>query len=341
MLIRSFSRLALATVVLAASLGFSASAATRVPCWDRSDRTMRTDRMVGAAGLYSLPAKDPKVLVAYAHGYRKPATVYWRDHLKMTARKGAVAVAMDYTGIGGAPDYRGWNVHAGAKDTIAATKALLDLCGGTVKTVILVGVSMGANTAGLALAESATRRNGKPLFDYWIDVEGATNVTETYLAARLLAPGDEYIAGAKEDIEAEMGGPIEQVPDAYRDSSIVTRADDIAASGLKGVILIHAAEDGLVPYDQSREMAAALDAEGMPLDFYTVLTLGDGEPGTTLMGHTGYEDDPFAGHAGEESKTHIVMKAAFARLWALMKGETPGPHREFLVDGEAGTHPAS
>lgn len=333
--------LALAAALLAAMFASSSAPAHAAPgCADRAARVYSTSRSVGAPGVYSLPSVTPRFLVAYAHGYRKPASVYWPGHLRMTARRGALAVAMDYTGIGRAPDYRGWDVRAGARDTIAAVKHFLRQCS-SIRQVILVGVSMGANTAGLALAEGAERPGGRPLFDWWIDVEGATNVTETYLAARMLAPANEYIAGAKEDIEEEMGGPIEQVPERYREASVVTRAGDIAASGVRGVVLIHAAEDGLVPYDQSREMATALDAEGVPLDFYTVLSKGDGESGTTLIGNSGCECDPFAGHAGEESTTHIVMKTTFARLWALMKGRAPGPHREFVVDGAAGTFPGA
>ena len=33
---------------------------------------------------------------------------------------------------------------------------------------------------------------GNPLFDHWIDIEGAVNVIETYLGARLLAPVNDY-----------------------------------------------------------------------------------------------------------------------------------------------------
>ena len=53
--------------------------------------------------------------------------------------------------------------------------------------------------------------DGRPLFDYWIGVEGVYNLTETYSEARA--------AGAAEavaDIERETGGPIEREPDALR-----------------------------------------------------------------------------------------------------------------------------
>jgi hypothetical protein len=61
-------------------------------------------------------------------------------------------------------------------------------------------------------------------------------VIEIYMAARqLAATGNVLAQQATEDIEREMGGPIEQRPEAYTTRAVVRRADDVAASGVKGV----------------------------------------------------------------------------------------------------------
>jgi hypothetical protein len=318
-------------------------------CRDSSDSTLSTKPALGLSGLYAKPSKRPTQLVLFDHGYRKTATKYWGGHLREAAKHGALAVAMDYRGIGPAPDYRGWNVRAGAADTIKAAKYFLSVCR-SIKQVFLLGVSMGGNTSGLAVAAKATRSNGKPLFDYWVDIEGAVDVTEEYFEASAAAQsGNEYAVGAQEDIEKEMGGTYWENPAQYQEETVVARIDDIAASGVKGVTIVHGLDDGLVPYNQSRQLTTLLGLNGIPVDIFTVGTRGEGESGTTLSSYAGdpiaggagqeYES-PFAGHGAEESTTQLVINTGFDRLWALMKGAKPGPYREFFVDGAAGMYPA-
>lgn len=93
----------------------------------------------------------------------------------------------------------------------------------------------------------------------------------------------------------------------------------------------------------TKGFVAGLVAAGVPTDSFTVTTRdADSEKDTTI---TGYATDraadgfvaPFAGHASEASGTHIVMEAAFDRLFAILRrGEQPGPYREFAVYGEPG-----
>ena len=115
------------------------------------------------------------------------------------------------------------------------------------------------------------------------------NVIEIYTAARVLAAtGNVLAAQATEDIEREMGGPIESKPEEYTTRTVVRRAEDIKASGVRGVTMVHGADDGLVPYSQSREMQARLLGLGIPTDMVTVGTRGEAsEPGTTLTGSLG------------------------------------------------------
>src|SRR5439155_21534488 len=153
----------------------------------------------------------------------------------------------------------------------------------SIKTVIAYGVSMGGNASGLALAGTTKQH----LFAWWFDVEGATNVIETYVEARAVAlSGTTFAKDAQADIEDEMGGPIEQHADRYMKGDVVARSADVVASGIKGVVMCHGVGDGLVPYDQSREMAAALRANGVPVDFTSFATRSSrSEAGTVVDGY--------------------------------------------------------
>ena len=322
-------------------------------CTDKTLGVSPLDLTVGgenAHGLYALPDKAPKTLLVFAHGYGHTSTS-WIKHMENAANKhGVAAVTMDYRGLkitpgvdGGRPTSRGWNARKGAEDLVAAGQHFERLCP-TIENIHIFGVSMGANMSGLAVALQPKRSDGSPLWDYWFDIEGAVNVIETYLAARVLAPANGTAANAVADIEAETGGPIEEDPAPYLDRAVVTHVDEIKASGIKGVVLIHGLDDGLVPYNQSRELSSLLLAAGVPLDFYTVGRRSpESEQETTATGYVGGELDPdykspLAGHASEMSTTHIIMVTAFDRLWSLVeKNEAPGVYREFLVDGEEGT----
>lgn len=321
------------------------------PCTDDVDTAAPLTLTVAgesAEGLFALPAKAPKAIVVFAHGYGHTVES-WRTHLTRVAREdGVVAVAMNYRGTvilppsspGGLPQSRGWQVAEGAEDSIAAVRHFLDACP-AVKTVVMYSVSMGSNAGGLAVAAGATRPGGDPLFDFWVNIEGATNVTETYHEARLLGlSGNTFAVNATADIERQMGGTFEQVPQRYLERSVVLRTADIAASGLKGVISVHGLDDGLVPHNQSREVTTALHAVGVPTEMYTVATRGPGsEPGTTIsgtiLGPTGQYTSPFAGHASEASTTHIVGMKGFELLSQLLRERTVGCG-EFLVDGTTG-----
>jgi acetyl esterase/lipase len=293
-----------------------------------------------AWGVYAMPDRTPKGIVVFAHGHGHTADS-WRAHVADTARRdGVIAVAMNYRHPADQPDTYGWRVIEGAADSIAAAKHFEQKCP-MANTIVMYGVSMGGNTAGLAIAAKAKRHNGSPLFDYWFDIEGATNVTETYLEARGLArTGNETATTAVGEIEEEFGGPIESRSDTYLANSVVTRAEDMKAAGLKGVVMVHGVDDGLVGYNQSHEMNVRLRQVGIPVDFWTALTRGEkSEPGTTLDGYVtgnipGFES-PFVGHADEDSDTHLVGATGFERLAALFAGARPAC-RTGLLDGNAG-----
>ena len=274
-----------------------------------------------AQALYSVPKGKPRGIVVFDHGYGHTMRS-WARHLERTATTlGVIAVAPNYRlqqddlSAKPLPSSRGWRVAEGAADTIAVAQLLERFCAPTGINVVY-GVSMGGNTSGLVLAAQPKDLQGQPLFDYWVDVEGAANVTETYLGARQLAPVNTFAANAVADIEEAFGGSLEEVPDVYAERTVVNRVDDIAASGVKGVVMVHGVADGLVTHDESRQLQALLLAEGVPVDMTAFVTRSSGsESGTTVDGYapTG-QQSPFAGHASEASETHDVGNAGFAAL---------------------------
>lgn len=306
-----------------------------------------------ATGLFAVPARAPRGLVVFAHGYGHTAES-WRHHLvRVATEDGVVAVAMDYRGTeivppeerGDLPSSRGWQVAEGAADSIAAAQ-LFDRRCPSIDTVVMYGVSMGGNASGLAVAEGATRSDGTtPLFDHWVDVEGAANVVETYHEARTVAAtGNGFARNAQKDIERQMGGTFEEVPDVYLERTVVNRVPEIAGSGVAGVVVVHGVDDGLVPYDQSQELVQLLRRAGVPTEFHTVLRRGErSEPGTTLtgtfLGPTGVYESPFAGHASEVSTTHTVGVTGFRILSELLDGREVAC-ADHVVDGDGEPAPA-
>lgn len=338
--------LAAALPAAAAAKDFPPGYEKRVHCHDGEDTTKELNLPVAGAlatGKYALPdEKDPSTLVVFAHGYGHKSDS-WVDHMRVAATDhGAIAVTMDYRGTYTKDGViRGWFVKEGAADMIAATKLFQGNCPSIEETIIF-GVSMGGNSSGLAVAAAAQEKNptGGPLFDYWFNIEGAVNVLETYAGASLLAPVNAFAANAKADIEAEVGGTPDKNPAGYIDLAVVSHIDEIAASGVKGVVLVHAIEDGLVPYNQSRQFVPMLVGAGLPVEMFTAGRKANDEGGTTITGYSGNSSSPFAGHASEKSTKHIVMTTAFDRLWSLIDdGVQVETYREFFVDPDAGTLP--
>jgi pimeloyl-ACP methyl ester carboxylesterase len=358
--VRKLGLAAAAMGLAVAVLPFSAARAsgTRLACQGDPSTIHRLDITVDGVptfGYYALPRGTPKGMVVFAHGYQRAADS-WFGHLTgVAALDGVITLAMDNhgqtdtppTGSGSATS-RGWRVQEGADDMVAAARLFAAAC--APPTIVDYGVSMGGNTSGLAAAARPTRpgSGNRPLFDRWFDIEGATNVVETYTEAVAYGrTGNVYAQQAQADIEQEMGGTLAQAPSSYLNHAVVTRAGDIKASGIRGVVIVHGVADGLVPSNQSREIATGLVQQGVPTDVFTVITRrpNDGGSGTTLDGAVigatplgaGY-NSPFAGHASESSATETVVALGLARLDALLRGcDIPSGHREFVVDGTLGT----
>ncbi len=267
-----------------------------------------------AHGLIATPAGAPTSIVIIAHGYTHQAESH-RGHLAEAAARGAIAVAMDYRG-----PVDGFPLAAGAADTIAATRMLVDQYPDV--PVILYSVSMGTAIAGMVLADMPD------VIDWWVNNEGLSMLHETWAGASAL----QHPAGAA--IETETGGTPATAADAYLERSAAKRASEF--SGLKGVISTHGVHDGLVPYNQGREMKAALDAEGILNDFYTVLRGHAGGEGTTATGYAGFQVDGLAGHGSEGNDAHTLTALSFDLLYRVIDGDGDvlPAGRELVVDRE-------
>lgn len=309
----------------------------------------------GGYGYYALPDRPPLGIVAVAHGYEQTAWSmaepgeYTSTGLleSLAADDDVIALSMDDSGQQdagpGSTSARGWDVVQGASDLIRVTQLFDSQCqpaGGPPLVNTVFGMSMGGDTSGVAAASGATTAGGGPLFGYWFDVSGVSDVAETWLEATAASPALAYAADAAADIEAEMGGTPVQQPGAYAAASPALLAGQMGSSGIRGVVVFHAVMDGLVTSDEGAQMVAALQAARIPTDFYTALFQEPGASSATIDGDLlslavpGYSS-PFAGHVDG-----IMMASALARLSALYgDGQVPQGLSVTLSDGRLGTVP--
>lgn len=287
-----------------------------------------------AHGLIGTPSGDATALVLVLHGYGHQAESH-RDHLQTLADMGAIGVAMDYSG-----PQEGFPLANGARDSCSAF-APLAAAHPDVPS-ILYSVSMGTAVAALVFQEC-------PLFDWWVNNEGLAMLHETWAgASALYASGNPTAVNAKNGIEAECGGTPATAPECYLARSMALQVESIPTwcvpsldvRCLRGVYLTHGLNDGLVPYNQGREMVAALRAHFIPADFYTVVRGNVGGEGTTITGYAGQNVDGLAGHGTESNDAHALTALSFRLLYDLVRGDlAPPTGADLVVDRDAGTLP--
>lgn len=283
----------------------------------------------GLLGYYQ--GSTPTRLVVFAHGLNHNVVDHWTQYMLRTTRPDVATVTTDYR------DNLDFPILRGAHDTIAATLFALERFP-SIETVYLLGVSMGGAVSGTAIAESAhVTDDGSGLYDYWVALEPLTNLLEAWAEASGALP--EVAAGMEEDAG---GNPVEQ-PVAYQRRSPALRSSEMAALGLRAVAIVHPLNDGLVVYNQAREMATALVAAAVPTQLTTVLRHAEGQDAGTdgtgfFAGILGL-DDPndeirFAGHADEADAAHPVMRRGFEILEELLDGEYDEsiPYMEHILD---------
>lgn len=338
--IRMLSVLVAILLVSRGSGGPPAAVAAEIPCAEHSDARLGdmtdegillTSTLGLASGRFALPASAaPTQLVVMFHGHLNDSCS-WRNHLRRAAAKGAVAVAMDYVRQEPVENY-GWSIRQAAAESIAAAKHFLAAYP-TITRVVAYGISMGGNASGVAVASpEAVRADGSPLFNYWVSVEGVSNLIEFYLTYRVVALVNADAALPLRAIEDENGGTLEAVPERYAEITNLYRTPDM--TGLEGAVIVHGLDDGLVSADQSPLMAVALNAAGVPTHLYNVVLKGEAESGTTatsialgpVFGAVGLAyESPLAGHGWEGSDTQLVIKTGFEQLDRLLDGHVVAP----------------
>jgi hypothetical protein len=262
-----------------------------------------------------VPGSAPTRLVVFCHGLGHTVEASWYAAVEDFVDADTAVVTTNYR------DNLQLPVLRAAHDTIAATLHARQRFP-SIETVYLLGVSFGAAVSGTAIAEAAhVAPDG--LYDYWISVEGLTNLAEAWVEATAVVP---EFAGY---IEEEAGGTLLMVPTEYVRRSPVMRAQEMAALGLRAAVVVHDINDGLVVYNQAPEMSAALLLAGVPVQQFNVLRVSDEQdPGTTgtgaLAGVLGL-DDPnnmirLAGHGSEADYAHPVIRTGFEQLRMLLDG---------------------
>ncbi len=293
-----------------------------------------TDGESVMATLAFVPDSQPTKLVVFCHGYGQTVEGAWLAHMRRTASPDIAVVSTNYRDNFGFPSLRG------AEDTIIATRNALARFP-SIKTVYALGVSLGGNVCGNAITESVKQSpTGKSLYDYWVDVEGLSNLTESWLEATAALP--EAAAG----MERDVGGTPADKPDEYVRRSPALNAQTMKSGGLQAVAVIHGFNDGLVPYNQGREMATALLAAGIPTQFFNVIFDGTTQTsGTTLTGDIGLitggeapdvNDElglNLTGHGFEGDYGHPVIRAGFDQLQLMLDGKFPTtPYGESVIN---------
>lgn len=280
-----------------------------------------------------VPGSQPTRLVVFCHGYGHTVEASWLQYVERTVRPDTAVVTTNYRNNLEFP------VLKGAQDTIVATQMALARFP-SVQTVYLLGVSMGGAVSGTAITESiGLGPNGESLYDYWVNIEGAMNLFETW------AEGTVALPEAAAQIEDDAGGTPLTVPQEYVRRSPVLRTQDMKAGGIRAVAALYAFNDGLVPYNQGREISLALIAAQIPTQFTNVLRDADDQTsGTTLTGAiSGFfgAEDPngtlglnLTGHASEADANHPLMREGFAQLERMLDGsyDETTPYNETLVD---------
>lgn len=330
MLLRAF-----AVTALACCLSACPGGSDNNPSGVQLQPTARsTDGETVRATMAFVADSQPTKLVVFCHGYGHTVEDAWLEHMRRTASSDVAVVSTNYRDNFGFPSLRG------AEDTIIATRNALKRFP-SIKTVYALGVSLGGNVCGNAITESAKQSPvGKSLYDYWVDVEGLSNLTESWTEASAALPD------AAAGMERDVGGTPADKPDEYVRRSPALNAQTMKSGGLQAVAVIHGFNDGLVPYNQGREMAAALMLAGVPTQFFDVVFDGATQTsGTTLTGDIGLVTGGEApdvndelglnltGHGFEGDYGHPVIRAGFDQLQLMLEGKFPtAPYGESVIN---------
>lgn len=325
-------------LVAAAPASAASSAASSCTASSQAARPVSVPVAGGRTkGLVAMPKKAPRALVVVAPGYSYTAEA-WKNKLPViAARSKALAVAPTYRGLrkagraNGVERSRGIPIRTAVQDLIAYGQAFTKRCK-SVKTVVLAGFSIGGVYSGNTLMRQPKRAGGKPLFDYFVGMETIQDVVSEFQLAKAL-PDDAFVQGAVADAVAELGGTIEEKPEAYAAVNPIEHVDRLKGAGLKGVFLVHGVDDGLVPYSQATDMTKALRAAGVRTDLLTARKRRPGDvDDTTLSGRFGPPSGD-SGHAPDWSLRHLVPETGLQVIQDLLTKGRKAKNRDLDATG--------
>jgi|GEM_PF-293499 len=217
----------------------------------------------------------PTQLLTFSHGHGEQAADFDYVLSALAERTGAVIVAMDYRNAPGNGD-GDYNLWRGYRDTTAATEWALAQFP-SIETSDIWGWSMGGWMSGLSVAYRPE------LYRHWIASFPGVNA---WGAWALFGGLEQVIADFddQQELENETGCSFVDCPNEY-----FKRTPSLLASRMEPerAIILHSLFDSVSPYQQGREMHAALVANGVPTSFYSFFSEpnGAGQPGPVGHGH--------------------------------------------------------
>ncbi|MFC3435130.1 alpha/beta hydrolase family protein [Nocardia seriolae] len=259
-----------------------------------------------ATGRVYEPEGGARGLIVAVHGHDGSASDFPEYMSSIVKQTGAALISMDQRSDDSVWRTGEWNVWAGWRDTLAATRWYRgDHPGGPT---VLWGWSQGGVTSGLTAAYAPPGT-----FDYWVDTFGHAGDFSAWLLANLAGKP------LRPEIERDAGGCIPLTcPQSYLDRSPSLLANRI---DVKRAVLLHGTSDALVPYTSSLEMRAALTFSGKPVSMYTVVS------GRDLDGRI---------VPGEHGINPVFFESGCVVQRLLLGTEPMGGDHDYLIDVGAG-----
>lgn len=197
-------------------------------------------------------------LVVAVHGHGGSSADFAGYMTSLAATGGSPILLMDLRSTDGRWRAGEWNLWAGWRDVVAATRWYRDTHP-RIATTVLWGWSQGGITSGLAVAHGPAG-----LFDYWVDNYGPADDFTMW------ARGAEVSPALPRQIERDAGGCTPMIcPLAYAERSPALLAERMS---MRRAFLIHGTADTVIPFGASVELRSALAAAGKPFSFYTVVS---------------------------------------------------------------------
>jgi acetyl esterase/lipase len=214
----------------------------------------------------SLPHRAPRPAVILIHGGGM-----WtgsRTHMEHPARQlasaGYVAFSVDYRLVDAAAGCHRWPAQLDdVQHAVRWVRAHAADFGIDPMRVGAFGWSAGGQLAAL-LGTRDTRDATAPLGSYLSRVACVVDLAgDVDLAAYTEPP-------ALHEVVALLGGTLHEVPERYRDASPLSSIDGRTAPFL----VVHGAQDDVVPIEQSRRLVAALREAGVEVQFVELANAG-------------------------------------------------------------------